>query len=164
MSGRRKSKSLEQRFFAKIKITDHGLEWNAALDHGGYGKFYVDGRLVGAHRVAYQLWAGPIPAGMELDHLCRIHHCVTPDHLEPVTGKVNVGRGLAPIRMRERNPGAELERQRTHCPANHEYDDVNTYTDKKGCRHCRACARERERKRRDAKRVVRLSDARAVAA
>lgn len=64
--------------------------------NGGYGVFYdMDTyRYRGAHRVVYEMHRGPIPAGLQLDHLCRVPACVNPDHLEPVTGRVNTLRGL----------------------------------------------------------------------
>ena len=48
-----------------------------------------------AHRFAYQYMIGPIPDGLELDHLCRNRPCVNPYHLEPVTRAVNHARMLA---------------------------------------------------------------------
>ena len=49
-----------------------------------------------AHIVAYEVAKGPIPHGMEIDHKCRMRCCVNPDHLEAVTGSINVQRGLGP--------------------------------------------------------------------
>jgi len=49
--------------------------------------------MVRAHRAMYEREVGPIPEGLQLDHLCRIKGCIRPDHLEPVTGKINVNRG-----------------------------------------------------------------------
>lgn len=45
-----------------------------------------------AHRVAYELWVGPIPEGMELDHRCKVRACINPAHLEPVTHAENMRR------------------------------------------------------------------------
>jgi hypothetical protein len=47
-----------------------------------------------AHRFAYELLVGPIPEDLELDHLCRVRHCVNPAHLEPVTHLENILRGM----------------------------------------------------------------------
>lgn len=75
--------------------------WTAAVDKDGYGLFYVGGgrNMLGAHRVAYMHFVGPIPDGEELDHVaekgCRFRNCVNPAHLEPVSHLVNVGRGRA---------------------------------------------------------------------
>jgi hypothetical protein len=49
--------------------------------------------MVIAHRLSYEWLVGPVPEGMELDHLCRVRHCVNPSHLEVVTHSVNVIRG-----------------------------------------------------------------------
>jgi len=94
---------------------------------GLYGGFTVDGAMVYAHRYAYERWKGPIPEGMELDHLCGVPKCVNPDHLEAVTHQENLRRWRATF---------------THCPAGHEYSDENTYVDPKGARRCRECHRQ----------------------
>ena len=69
------------------------LPWVAHSDRFGYGQFKVGGRVVLAHRFAYEMVVGPIPDGLQLDHLCRVRHCVNPDHLEPVTNRENALRG-----------------------------------------------------------------------
>lgn len=66
--------------------------WTAARQRRGYGLFaHADGGL--AHRYAYTQMVGVIPAGLELDHVCRNTSCVRPSHLEPVPHRVNVLRG-----------------------------------------------------------------------
>jgi len=64
-----------------------------ARDGSGYACVRVAGRLVKAHRYSYELEEGPIPAGLDLDHLCRVRACVQVAHLEPVTRRENVIRG-----------------------------------------------------------------------
>jgi|HubBroStandDraft_2_1064218.scaffolds.fasta_scaffold296591_2 hypothetical protein len=61
----------------------------------GYGRIGIgrSRRTRGAHIVAYELANGPVPEGLQLDHKCRVRCCVNPDHLEPVTQQVNIGRG-----------------------------------------------------------------------
>lgn len=108
--------------------------WTASLRADGYGQFRIggraDGRTVRAHRVAYELLIGPIPEGLVIDHLCRNRACVNPDHLEPVTHKVNVLRG----------EGVSAKAARaTSCPYGHAYDKANTYWRRDGRRYCRAC-------------------------
>ena len=76
--------------------------WTASLKDNGYGQVMVDGHNRYPHRVAWELLVGPIPAGTELDHLCRVRHCVNPRHLQPVTHTVNVRRG--------RSAGLNLEK------------------------------------------------------
>lgn len=82
------------RFMAKV---DQGAEggcwlWTAHRNADGYGVFRFDGQMGGAHRFAYRLLVGPVPDGMELDHLCRMRHCVNPEHMEIVTHAENVRR------------------------------------------------------------------------
>jgi hypothetical protein len=125
------------RLFAKCGAEDRGHEsacwiWTASVDNGGYGKFGVSGRVLGAHRVAYELLVGPVPEGLELDHLCRERACINPTHLEPVTRAENHRRGYWV--------------QRTHCVNGHPFDEANTYIRAdNGWRVCRSCDRERQR-------------------
>ena len=66
-------------FWDQVQFTDTCWLWLGGTDRNGYGK--CGGRLV--HRRVYML-ACPIPAGLTLDHLCRVCNCVN-HHLEPVT-------------------------------------------------------------------------------
>ena len=111
--------------------------WTAGLGGNGYGRFRANKRMTYAHRFAYELLVGPVPEGAELDHLCRVRHCTRYDHLEPVPHQVNSARG---------NPGKQ-ERERTHCPQGHPYDEENTRWDRRGERRCRTCHRMRCRER-----------------
>ena len=63
--------------------------WRGRLNTDGYGTFKVDGGRFGAHRFAYELVVSKIPEGLQIDHLCRVRHCVNPAHLEPVTSREN---------------------------------------------------------------------------
>lgn len=109
--------SLEERFWAKVNKTDDCWLWTATTAHG-YGNFRFDGKMVRAHRFAYTLLVGPIPAGLEIDHLCRIRACVNPFHLEPVTHRENGLRGDGVAGRRHRQ---------THCLRGHIFDETNTY-------------------------------------
>lgn len=84
-----------ERFTAKVAPRADGCWiWTAAVDKTtGYGKFHADGHTVNAHRFAYETFVGPVPAGLDLDHLCRVRSCVKPAHLEPVTRRENLMRG-----------------------------------------------------------------------
>ena len=100
--------------------------WQGSLDRGGYGLFRtggVDAPRVGPHRYSYEWFIGPIPDGLELDHLCRVRNCVNPDHLDPVTTRTNA----------LRSPRA----RRTHCANGH--DPSNYYLSARGKRVCRSC-------------------------
>lgn len=118
--------------------------WRGRPNRHGYGRFGHDGRVDLAHRVAYELLVGPIPAGFEPDHLCRVPSCVKavadehgPAHLEAVTHAENMQRGAY---------GAAI-----HCQKGHPFNEANTWMDKRGYRWCRTCQRERQRSYRAAK-------------
>lgn len=84
------------RFWSKVEFTDSCWLWTAGSERSnhGYGSFRSGTKKVGAHRWAYEFCVGPPPDGLELDHLCRVRHCVNPDHLEPVPHKINALRGF----------------------------------------------------------------------
>ena len=128
------------RFWAKVspEPTSGCWIWTAANNGVGYGRFKWDGAVGYAHRFAYEAFVGPIPNGLQLDHLCRVRACCNPAHLEPVTQQVNIMRGRTPEVMRLRHAA------RTHCPAGHEYrgDNVGYRKAKRWvARYCMACAR-----------------------
>lgn len=79
--------TFEDRFWTtgKVEFTETCWNWVAAKDRGGYGNF----QNLRAHRVAYELSLGPIPAGMYIDHICHNTACVKPDHLRLATAKQN---------------------------------------------------------------------------
>lgn len=97
------------------------------------------GHATAPHRWLYEQVSGePIAEGYEPDHLCRVRNCVNPAHLEPVTRRENVFRGIG-------NPTVE-NAGKTHCPQGHPYDEANTYHRAYDhSRQCRACNRERAR-------------------
>jgi hypothetical protein len=136
------------RFWSKVRKTDTCWFWIGAHNNQGYGDVKLGGRNFTAHRVAYTWTRGPIPNGMTIDHLCRVPACVNPSHMEPVTMRVNILRGVSII---ARHAVA------THCPNGHEYDEVNTYVYPSGSRGCRACGRVRKAARRAERRKDRLA-------
>ena len=77
-------------------------QWTAALDREGYGRFHWLGQNGLAHRIAYEMLIGPMPAGLEPDHLCRNRACVNPLHIEPVTHRENTLRGNSPVAINAR--------------------------------------------------------------
>lgn len=143
---RHKGDSLE-RLMAKIQITPSCWIWKGQIRRDGYGNFRMYGKTFKAHRASYILHVGEIPAGLEIDHLCRNRTCVNPKHLEPVTKMVNFLRGESP---------PLINIFKTHCPKGHPYDAANTYIypvrtrrrgnhsrKANGGRYCRACNRQR---------------------
>lgn len=139
-------KSPEERFLAFTEKTDSCWLWSGALTSEGYASFKADGQPNG-HRWAYQHFVGAIPAGLYIDHLCRVRHCVNPDHLEAVTNAENIRRGES--RLNSAKYAATL----THCPQGHEKTEANVYRSfnpkynrwESACRPCRN-ARIRRRK------------------
>lgn len=80
----------EDRFSTKVHTDENGCHrWTAAVQNAGYGLFSVGGRMVLAHRWAYEQANGPIPDGMFIDHICHQPACVNPDHLRLATHKQN---------------------------------------------------------------------------
>lgn len=125
--------------------------WAGSKDAKGYGHIYMRGSKppygpAQAHRVVYEALVGPIPEDMQLDHLCRVPACVNPEHLEPVTQKKNILRGVGVTAQNAR---------KTHCPHGHPYSEtaqILTPPSRKGStwRRCGKChsIKEAERRRR----------------
>ena len=92
------------RFWAKVRIDPQNCWiWTGSANQKGYGQLYlkVNGkhRVIKAHRFAYESFFGPIPEGLELDHLCRVRQCVNPAHLDPITHVENLNRRWERERM-----------------------------------------------------------------
>jgi len=124
-----------ERFWAKVEggDIDSCWIWIARVRPDGYGSFMMDGGRGTryAHRIAYEWLRGPVPEGLQLDHLCRQRSCVNPWHLEPVTPMVNVHRST---RTRATD---------TECANGHPWTD-ETAVFWQGYRKCLACYRDRE--------------------
>jgi len=143
--------SLENRFWSKVdrRGDDECWPWTAGQNGDGYGLFYVDRSRPKelAHRFAYELLVGPIPEGLDIDHVsesgCAMRHCMNAlAHMEPVTRRENVLRGTG-------LPAANA--LKTHCAEGHEFTPENTYVYPDGRhRECRTCKRNRDRARRKA--------------
>ena len=126
--------TVKERLLATVEIvTESGCwVWMASLNTDGYGQMSVDGKMRKAHTVAYELFVGPIPAGLELDHACRVRCCCNPYHVEPVTHAENMRRGIS----------GELQRGKTHCKRGHPLSGDNLKVDRKQ-RRCLECSRIR---------------------
>jgi hypothetical protein len=112
--------------------------WTACINPDtGYGTFW-DGKVLSAHRWSYEHFIGPIPEGLQVDHLCRVRRCVNPNHLEPVSLAENVRRGS--------------RANQTHCIHGHEFTPENTIKRRRGGRGCRSCENAGQRRRKAAKR------------
>ena len=136
----------QARFWSKVKKTKTCWLWTGyrlkVAGEKAYGHLKItrpDGTVANllAHKVAYELLVGPVPSELELDHLCRVRHCVNPKHLEPVPHIVNSQRGFM---------------AQTACRrANHPYTKANTIFTKRGARQCLKCRLDYNERRRAAR-------------
>lgn len=118
-------------FHGRISRQDDGCwTWTGKVSAAGYGRVTIHGKEVMAHRFAYELWRGPIPSEMTIDHACRNRRCVNPDHLRPMTLAQNVmiGEGICARNARK-----------TECKRGHRLTPENVYVDHRGGRVCREC-------------------------
>lgn len=116
--------------------------WNGATSRTGYGYWAVKRVKKLIHRLTYVDSKGEIPAGLEIDHLCKNRGCCNPHHLEAVTHKENLARSY--LSFKERGARGNTVRKqrcaaRTHCRNGHEFTTTNTYITKEGHRECRKC-------------------------
>jgi len=127
-------------FWRGVVAGPNGCWVRIKVDRNGYSKTRLAGKDALAHRFTYQRLVGPIPKGMQLDHLCRNRACCNPAHLEPVTPKENAARGL--------------KAKRTHCPQGHPLtpDNLVGYALRKGYQDCRKCRNDRQTAKRMEKR------------
>lgn len=111
-------------------VAGHGacVLWTGTKTPTGYGQINFGGRRLAVHRVSYVAFKGTIPDGLEIDHLCRVRHCVNPHHLEAVTHAENLRRAVP-------------RSLKTHCKHGHEYTPENSYVPPRGKRECWTCKR-----------------------
>lgn len=147
INGHNGRRPLADRFWSKVTVgsVSECWEWQDHRKATGYGYIWVLelGQQAPAHRVAWELTRGPIPAGLEIDHLCRNRGCVNPAHLEPVSHQENVRRGTSP---------AAFHAGKTHCKHGHPYGPESQVRHRcqpasgKARRRCRVCDGERKRR------------------
>lgn len=127
-----------ERFWERVNKLENGCWVWTACRGKRYGTLYlgtINGKRidVGVHRFSYELHKGPIPEGLEIDHLCKNTFCVNPEHLEAVTKRENLLRSSSFVAINSR---------KTHCTRGHLYDAENTYISTVGKRRiCKACQR-----------------------
>ena len=105
--------------------------WDGSCNRLGYGQFQLSGKNVSAHRLAFEIYVGSIPPGMNVLHKCDVRCCVNPTHLEIGTQQENMRQCAGRKRF--------SSQKKTHCPRGHEYTEENTYICPRGKRECRTC-------------------------
>lgn len=124
-----------ERLMEKVVVDPSGCWLFTGARASGYGRISKGGHSGGiapAHRVVYEALVGPIPDGLQLDHLCRVRHCVNPAHLEPVTPRENLLRG---------ETLTSQHAAKTHCVNGHALSSENVRMTREGSRRCRTCER-----------------------
>lgn len=106
--------------------------WLGKIAKNGYGHVTVNRKTYLTHRFIYEKLKNSIPFGLCLDHLCRNRDCVNPDHLEPVSSRENILRGVS---------CAAINFNKTECQYGHLYTEKNLYICPKGKRECKQCRR-----------------------
>ncbi len=142
------------RFWARVEKTDTCWMWKASI-RNGYGIFNLyKGVYLMAHRLSVAIARGECPVELTVDHLCKVRHCVNPDHLEMVTLIENTMRGNCPMAQNAR---------KTHCEHGHLLEGDNLYVKQRtGARCCRECERGRDKRRqRDPKRMESMREIKA---
>ncbi|WP_354002523.1 HNH endonuclease signature motif containing protein [Agromyces larvae] len=136
VKGHNGRRPLTERFWEKVRPAgvDECWEWAGSLSRG-YGQINSGGRMLKAHRVAWELLRGPIPEGLTIDHLCYNPPCVNPWHMDPVT-----------IEENSRRVRANQFKGQEACKRGHAYTPENTRLREWGGRSCRQCDRMHARK------------------
>lgn len=125
---------------AALTTEENGCRfWPGAKQKRGYGTVGYQGKRWLVHKLLYEHFIGLVPEGMELDHLCRNPPCAELTHLEPVTHRENMLRGVS---------FGAVNARKTACPFGHPYAGDNLHRGSDGYRECRTCHRDKERERR----------------
>lgn len=140
--GKTSKGSLIERIMDKVSVDHNGCWiWMGHLNRFGYGtynfaKYYSEKKSILVHRWVWEYFKEPIKDELTVDHLCRVHNCVNPEHMEIVTKGENTLRG---------NAFTAINARKTHCPSGHEYTKENTLRANKNARRCAICTRKRAR-------------------
>jgi hypothetical protein len=154
--GRVKKVPRIERLQQLYQIDDAGCwTWTGAINEDGYGIFCKRT----AHRYSYTQFKGPIPKGLEIDHLCSNRKCINPAHLEAVTHKENIQRSWSRGKCEHfKNRLGEIKKAKTHCPQGHPYSGENLTIDKSSnARRCIICEQakfKRYQEKQKAKRFI----------
>lgn len=133
-----KYKDALEHFNTLVIKLDNGCWILSTATANGYSQFGHLGVKYRAHIFSYKNFVGPIHGTNEIHHKCEFKPCVNPDHLEQLTNQEHL--------MKHPNNILCQNALKTHCPQGHEYNDENTFRDKKG-RQCKACRKVQEAKR-----------------
>lgn len=118
------------RIFAKTKKFNDCLLFTGYIRNDGYGMIRLGKKCVFVHRFVYACVRGVIKNGLMIDHLCRNRSCVNPQHLELVTNKENILRGVGPTAINSR---------KTTCKRGHGLIGDNVVITSEGNRRCKVC-------------------------
>lgn len=152
---------IKQRILEKVSMEPMSgcWIWLGATSVKEYALMWDGDRVSQAHRLSYMVFRGPIPHGLVTDHLCRVHCCVNPDHLEPVTSKVNTNRGLTGKTQKAKDAtrrnaakSSQMQAAREFCKNGHSFAEHGI--PRGTTRRCMACERDWANKRTDRRRIL----------
>jgi len=137
--------TIGERLNKYISKNDNGCWiWNGVRQKSGHGRICINYKQMGTHRLVYEIYKGKIPEGLVLDHLCKTPSCVNPEHLEPVTQRINLLRG---------DTVSAKNSIKTHCKNGHEFIGENLRINNRGERCCKICHRNSDNESRKRKKL-----------
>jgi len=149
ITGRMVVENVYERFFRFIEFRNGCWLWTGFIAPNGYGDFWYEGHSCHAHTSSYRLFRGEIPAGRQIDHLCKVRRCVKPDHMEVVTPRENLMRA---------ETNAAINVAKTQCIWGHPLSGENLYLHKDKDDHmhrrCKVCYARRDRERKQRKKQI----------